>query len=103
MTEGKAAICYRSRSEECHREAALREATAALANPSALIALRLFDKVSSQWEAPMGERLGLKYEAVWGWADRFGVPLDEETMEYVQVLEIEQLDASKPAKKEGGS
>lgn len=101
MTDFKVAICSKSRTEECQREAALRTARAALTNPSALIALSLFDRVSSQWNATMGERFGLKYEVLWGWADRFGVPIDEETMEYVQVLEAEQLEAWKPAEKEG--
>lgn len=85
----------RSGSDECAREAAVRHARAALTNPAALIALRLFDKVFSQWNATMGERFGLKYEVLWEWADRFGVPVDEETMEYVQVLEAEQVAAWK--------
>lgn len=75
----------------------------ALTNPSALIALSLYDKVSSQWNVSLGGRVGLKYEVVWGWAERFGVPLDEETMGFVQVLEMEQLEAERPAEKEGGA
>ena len=93
MTEGKSAICYRSRTEECARQAAYRQAEAALTNPCAREALTLFDKVFSQWNATMGERYGLDYGVLWEWADRYGFDADAETMEYVQVLETEQLAA----------
>jgi len=102
MTGGEARICSRSRTEECSREAAVQKAAAALTNPSALGALRLFDAAMSQWRATMGGVVGLDYPAVLQVAGILGIEVDAELFAYLSVLEAEQLEAWKPPEA-GGS
>ena len=95
--------CSKTLTEECEREATLRAATAALTDSSALLALRVFDTFFSQWRTGMSP-IGLDYPAVVEYAKRFlGIEVDSEVFGYLQVLEADQLDAWKPAKKEGGA
>lgn len=102
MTGGRARICSRSRTEECEKEAAVQRAAAALTNPSALAALRLFDASMSQWRATMGGVTGLDYPAVLQVAGILGIDVDAELFTYLRVLEAEQLEAWKQAEA-GGS
>jgi hypothetical protein len=95
--------CSKTLTEECAREATLRAATAALTDPSALLALRVFDAFFSQWRTGLSP-VGLDYPAVIEYSQRFlGIEVDDEVFACLQVLEAEQLDAWRPAKKEGGT
>jgi hypothetical protein len=100
MTDFKVAICSKSRTEECAREAAVRKAAAALTNPSALSALRLFEASLSQWRASMGGIVGLDYPAVFQVASVLGIGVDAELFAYLRVLEADQLEAWKPGNSE---
>jgi hypothetical protein len=101
MPGGKAGICSRSRTDECQREAAMAKAAAALTNPSALIALRVFDTFFSQWRVGMSP-IGLDYPGIVDLAGRIlKIEVDAEILLYLRVLEAEQLEAWKPAEAGG--
>lgn len=96
---GREGICSKTRTEQCAREAALAEASAALDDPEALLALRVFDTFMSQWRVGM-EPVGLDYDTVIKYAKRFlRIDVDDEIFGYLQALEVDQLNAWKPAKK----
>jgi hypothetical protein len=93
MTNFKVAICSKSRTEECSREAAYRSAEVALDEPSARLALALFDASMSQWRISMGGAVGLDYQAVFQVAAVLRIDVDEDVFSYLRVLEADQLEA----------
>ncbi|MFA6031122.1 MAG: DUF1799 domain-containing protein [Elusimicrobiota bacterium] len=79
----------------------MAKAAAALTNPSALIALRVFDTFFSQWRVGMSP-IGLDYPGIVDLAGRIlKIEVDAEILLYLRVLEAEQLEAWKPAEAGG--
>lgn len=94
--------CSRTLTEECAREAALRAATEALTDPSALLALTVFDELGDQRLMGLGPG-PLNLPVVIDMAKRFlRIDVDDDVFRYLRALDADQLAAWQPAKK-GGS
>lgn len=75
----------------------MAKAAATLTNPSALLALRVFDTFISQWRTGLSP-IGLDYPGIVDLAPRLlKIDVDAEVFSYLRVLEAEQLEAWKPA------
>ena len=95
--------CSRTLTEECAREAAVSAASEKLTDPSALLALTVFEELGDQRLMGLGPG-PLNLPVVVDMAKRFlRIDVDDDVYRYLRVLDADQLAAWRPAKKEGGA